>query len=77
MALARLNPKSAIRLAAKVPEDARGAIALASLSVLAEHAVEAHVDRFLSIARTGDTPSRQKAWDILAKDRYRVGSPVH
>ncbi|QDV42672.1 HEAT repeat protein [Stieleria neptunia] len=68
VALARLDASSAVRLAESIPVDnARGPLGLASLSVLADHAAEKSIDRFVTSTSNADTRMRQQAWDILAE----------
>lgn len=68
LALARLDSASAIRLAEAIPTaDARGSLGLAGLTVLADHAPEKSIDRFIDATSNPDTRVRQKAWDVLAK----------
>ncbi|MEL6104384.1 MAG: PVC-type heme-binding CxxCH protein [Planctomycetota bacterium] len=65
-AMARLRPASAAKLAASFPRETRGAIGLAAMNVLAKHALESQVDRFVGATTNGDLTIRQRAWDVLA-----------
>ncbi|WP_235908345.1 PVC-type heme-binding CxxCH protein [Roseiconus nitratireducens] len=67
VALARLEPSVAVDMARKIPADQGGPLGLAALTVLADHAAESSVQRFVGATKTGDLKSRQKAWDTLGK----------
>lgn len=70
LALARLDSAVTVKLAEKIPADqSRGPLGLAVLSVLAGHAAEKSIDRFIVATANDDTKVQQTAWDILAKHK--------
>ena len=70
IALARLDPAAAVQFSEKLsPVETRGPLALAGLSVLAEHAAAKSIERFVTATTNSDTRVQQKAWDILASQK--------
>lgn len=66
LALARIDTRSAIAAASEVPVEARGPLALASLTVLSQHHAKDSIKRIIALASGADTKTRQKAIDALA-----------
>ncbi|MCO8121440.1 HEAT repeat domain-containing protein [Stieleria sp. TO1_6] len=67
LALARLDPGAAVKIASAAPTETIGPFGLAILTVLAEHSAGASMDRFVAATTSGDTRLQQAAWDILGK----------
>ncbi|OYP28241.1 PVC-type heme-binding CxxCH protein [Rhodopirellula sp. MGV] len=68
IALSRLQPEVAVRIAKAIPpEQTRGDLGKAKLTVLADRAPGESIDTFIAATSNSDVNVQQKAWDILGK----------
>lgn len=66
LALSRLDPNTAVRLAMAVPATPANELVTASLDVLARFNAADSIGKFIDATQSGSVDVRQKAWDILA-----------